>query len=303
MSSLSAHSSQQRLGLLLALIAAMLFSTKPILVKWLYEMGITALPLLWLRFAIAMPLYIGVGIWAWRALPQRPSLLSLLYAALIGLLGYYISSWLDLRGLEYVTAQLERLILYSYPTFVLIFGALFLGIPFKRRYVAALFMTYAGLLLVFGEDATLSDNSADITWGTLLVLCSALTFAFYILFSQKGIRELGSLLFTSVAMTSASIAICVHYALVHGFTLPPMMTPTLWWGSIVLAVMATVIPTFLASFAIQRIGPAQTALSGTIGPVVTTLLAVTLLDEPFTWLMGFGMALVVLGVTRLQKIR
>jgi len=121
------HTNPARFGLLLALSAAFLFSTKPIIIKWLYELGMTALPLMWLRLMLAMPVYIVVGYFSWKRLPVKPSLTQVTQAAGIGLLGYYAASYLDLRGLEHVSAQLERLMLYAYPTLVVIIGALFFG--------------------------------------------------------------------------------------------------------------------------------------------------------------------------------
>ncbi|WP_430461406.1 DMT family transporter [Thalassolituus sp. LLYu03] len=289
-----------RYGLTLALSAAFLFSTKPILIKWLYELGMSSLPLMWLRMMMAMPVYLVVGWIAWRKLADKPALPQMLQAAGIGLLGYWLASFLDLKGLEYVSAQLERLTLYAYPTLVVLLGAAFFGQPFGKQQSIALLLTYGGLLLVFGHDFTLSREQGDVTTGTLLILASALSFALYILFSKKAIAQMGSLLFTSVAMGAAGLATAVHYGLAEGIELPPMNSAR-WSGTIALTLFATVLPSFMVSEAIRRIGPAKAAVSGTIGPVMTTVMAVVLLGEPFGWLTAIGMALVMLGVRRLQK--
>jgi drug/metabolite transporter (DMT)-like permease len=290
-------------GLVLALSAAFLFSTKPILIKWLYGLGMTALPLMGLRLVIALPLYVIVGAVMWGRLAKKPSLRDVCNAAAIGLLGYYLASYLDLSGLEYVSAQLERLMLYAYPSMVVIIGALFFGAKVNRSIIPALILTYAGLAVMYGHDlniAPVGTDPADITKGTLLILASALSFSLYVLFSKKSIARLGSLLFTSIAMGSATIATIVHYAIVEGAVMPDM-TAQIWGGVLILAIMATVVPSFMVSEAIKRIGPAKTSVSGTIGPVMTTIMAIMFLGEPFGWLTALGMALVMLGVTRLQK--
>lgn len=290
-------------GLVLALSAAFLFSTKPILIKWLYGLGMTALPLMGLRLVIALPLYMIVGVVMWGRLANKPSLRDVCNAAAIGLLGYYLASYLDLSGLEYVSAQLERLMLYAYPSMVVIMGALFFGAKVNRSIIPALILTYAGLAVMYGHDlniAPVGTDPADITKGTLLILASALSFSLYVLFSKKSIARLGSLLFTSIAMGSATIATIVHYAIVEGAVMPDM-TAQIWGGVLILAIMATVVPSFMVSEAIKRIGPAKTSVSGTIGPVMTTIMAIMFLGEPFGWLTALGMALVMLGVTRLQK--
>lgn len=292
--------SPARFGLMLALCAAFLFSTKPIIIKWLYELGMTALPLMWLRMMLAMPVYVVVGWLAWKRLPLKPTALQLLKAASTGLLGYWLASYLDLRGLEYVSAQLERLMLYAYPTLVIILGALFFGQQFQRHHIVALILTYIGLILVYGQDLQFATDNIATTKGTLLILASALSFSLYILFSKNAIGNMGSLLFTSIAMGSAALATMLHYGISYGVSLPEMDS-TRWLGTIVLAIFATVVPSFLVSEAIKRIGPAKTSVSGTIGPVATTLMAIIFLGEPFGWLTAAGMALVMLGVSRLQR--
>jgi drug/metabolite transporter (DMT)-like permease len=239
----------------------------------------------------------------WGRLANKPSLRDVCNAAAIGLLGYYLASYLDLSGLEYVSAQLERLMLYAYPSMVVIMGALFFGAKVNRSIIPALILTYAGLAVMYGHDlniAPVGTDPADITKGTLLILASALSFSLYVLFSKKSIARLGSLLFTSIAMGSATIATIVHYAIVEGAVMPDM-TAQIWGGVLILAIMATVVPSFMVSEAIKRIGPAKTSVSGTIGPVMTTIMAIMFLGEPFGWLTALGMALVMLGVTRLQK--
>jgi drug/metabolite transporter (DMT)-like permease len=303
--------SDQQFGLAIALLAATLFSTKPILIKWLYSQGVDVLPLIWLRMAIALPFYLIVGWMSWKRLPQPPAMLDMCKAFAIGLLGYYLSSMLDLYGLQYVSAQLERLVLYAYPSIVVILGILFFGQPFKIRILPPLLVTYLGLALMYGHDLHALGNTtaaADVSKGTLLVMSAAFTFALYLLLSKQGIRQLGSFLFTSVAMSSATLGILLQsfFSAETGKlaeTLLPDYSMTIWAGILALSLVATVLPSFLVSEAIRRIGPERTSMSGTLGPVATTLLAVIFLDESLTLYSIGGMALVVFGVWSLSRVK
>lgn len=291
------------LGFTLALSAAFLFSTKPILIKWMYSYGITSLPLLGMRMLLAMPVYFVIGYVLWKRMENKPSRTIIVKAALIGLLGYYLASYLDLLGLEYVSAQLERLTLYAYPTFVVILGVIFFGNKLDQRIIPALILTYIGIAFLYGHDLNLVSATADqknTTLGTLLILCSALSFALYVLLSKQTISKLGSLFFTCVSMTSASLATLIHYVIQEGAQFP-QLNPQLWIGTSLLVVFATIIPTFMINEAIKRIGPEKVGISGTLGPVMTTIMAVVLLNEPFGLYTAIGMALVIFGVSWLQK--
>lgn len=301
----------QQFGLAIALTAATLFSTKPILIKWLYSLGVEVVPLIWLRMAIALPFYLLVGWLSWRRRDYNPTGSQLTYATLVGLLGYYASSMLDLHGLQYVSAQLERLVLYAYPSMVVILGILFFGQTFKIKILPPLLITYAGLALMYGHDLHAlgkSDEATNVALGTALVTGAALTFSLYLLLSKRSIRDLGSLLFTSVAMSSATIGILLQ-ALISTpagqlqQTLLPDYSLTIWLGIAALSLLATVLPSFLVSAAIARIGPEKTSMSGTLGPVATSLLAVWLLDEPLTLFGVMGMTLVVAGVWLLSRVK
>ena len=300
--SLTSAEKNLRVGLTLAFTAAFLFSTKPIIIKWLYSLGMSALPLMGLRMLIAFPVYLIIGFYLWNRMESKPSGTNLLRASAVGLLGYYLASLLDLSGLEYVSAQLERLMLYAYPSMVIIIGALFFGAKVSRSVIPALLLTYAGLGVMYGHDLQIAPpgtSNADITKGTLLIIGSALSFSLFILFSKRGIAELGSLFFTCVSMASATLATLVHYVITEGMSLPDM-DATRWSGTLLLALLATVVPSFMVSEAIKRIGPAKASVSGTIGPVMTTIMAILFLGEPFGWAAVVGMTLVMIGVSRLK---
>tara|TARA_Y100001934_G_scaffold282048_1_gene394118 strand:- start:1416 stop:2330 length:915 start_codon:yes stop_codon:yes gene_type:complete len=300
--SLTSAEKNLRVGLTLAFTAAFLFSTKPIIIKWLYSLGMSAMPLMGLRMVIALPVYLVIGWVLWKRMEQKPAGKTILRAAAVGLLGYYLASLLDLSGLEYVSAQLERLILYAYPSMVVVIGALFFGAKVSRSVIPALLLTYAGLGVMYGHDLQIAPpgtSNADITKGTLLIIGSALSFSLFILFSKRGIAELGSLFFTCVSMASATLATLVHYVITEGISLPDM-DATRWSGTLLLALLATVVPSFMVSEAIKRIGPAKASVSGTIGPVMTTIMAILFLGEPFGWAAVVGMTLVMIGVSRLK---
>lgn len=299
--SIHTEGSFQRNGLIIAVIAALLFSTKPILIKYLYQLGIEPLPLMWIRMLMALPIYLVVGIYAWKKLPQKPANSQLFKAAMIGLLGYYLASYLDLQGLQYISAQFERVILYAYPSFVVILGALFFQQTFKAKLIFPLLLTYGGLLLMYADDLSVSSISADThQWGVLLILASALSFAFYILFSKKSISTLGSLLFTSIAMASASLAISVHRFVVSGVQLESYSTEV-WFYLAVLSMFSTVLPSFMTSEAIKRIGPQKASMTGTLGPVATSIMAIIFLGEAWSLASIAGMLLVITGIRQLAR--
>ncbi len=293
----------QSLGFFLAFGAAFLFSTKPILIKWLYALGITSMPLMGIRMLLAMPVYLIVGFVIWQRMSQKPDKVTVIKAAGVGLFGYYLASFLDLWGLEMVSAQLERIVLYSYPTFVVVLSVLFFGFRLRSKTLVALLLSYLGIGFMFGHDlqtASIQGNQQGVIFGRVLILGSALSFALFVLFSKNYIEKLGSLFFTCVSMTSASLATLIHYLLVEGVSFPTM-NAKLWVGTLVLVIFVTVVPTFMFSAAIKYLGPEKAGISGTLGPLMTTAMAIVLIGEPFGWMTAAGMALVIFGVSLLRK--
>jgi len=300
--SISASDNQQ--GFTYAIGAALLFSCKPIIIKWAYAYGIDALSLMLLRMSLALPVYLLIGAIIIRKqniqLPPR----QWLTAAFVGLFGYYLATFLDLKGLELANAQLERIILYAYPTFVVILGAVIFKHKVSRQQLGALSLCYAGIICIFLQDLSLQGE--QVIQGSLLILLSALSYAIYMLFSKKHIDQLGSLLFTCVSMSSATLATIVHSTIQLGL-LTPKSENSAWVFSselmglvILLTFASTVIPSFMISEAVKRIGAANAALTGTVGPIMTSIMAVILLGEIFTFYHGLGMVLVILGVSRLK---
>lgn len=282
------------IGFILAIFGTALFSLKSIFIKLTYAEGLDSDSVLMIRMAIALPIYLVVLFWLSRVKTKPEGLRSkLLKITFLGFIGYYLASYLDLKALEMISAQLERLTLFTYPIMVAILGALFFKTPLTRKVLLALVITYSGLLVVFAKEASLSGEQVFL--GTLLVFLAALSFSFYVLFGKQMIHKIGSLWFTSLAMTISSFFVLLHFGLFGDFT-NLTVTPMAWLWLILLAIFSTVIPSFMISEAIAKIGPAQTGIVGMLGPIVTMGLAITILNEPFTVWHALGMVLVIGGV-------
>jgi drug/metabolite transporter (DMT)-like permease len=284
--------------MLLALFGTLLFSLKSIFIKFAYAQGLDANAVLVFRMAIAVPFYLLIlGYLLFKRKHQQdPASLSktvLLHVLGLGFLGYYLSSLLDLLGLEYISAQLERLTLFTYPFWVSIIGYFLFKQPLTKRLIASLIISYIGLWVVMGQELQLTGN--NVLLGTALVLGAALSFSFYVLLSKSMIQKLGSLLFTSLAMSASSLLVFTHGAIQLDFSTLTITTEA-WGWLLLLAVFSTVLPSFMMSEAIQRIGPTQTGIMGTLGPIFTIVLAIYLLDEPISLYMIFGMLMVMCGV-------
>jgi drug/metabolite transporter (DMT)-like permease len=287
-------------GLLLAITGTALFALKSIIIKLAYAYGVDTTTLLTLRMLIALPFY--AGILGWLLLkPQAVKPLPQQWLTLMGLgfMGYYLASWLDMEGLRHISAQLERLTLYTYPIMTTLLGWVFLREKITRQIVLALVLTYSGVLVLYLHEATLSGSNVRL--GVTLVALAAFTFSFYVVFSKRLINLLGSLMFTSIAMLASTLFIFVHFLTTHPLTDLWVLPLPVWGYAVLLSVFSTLLTSFMVSEAIHRIGAAKTSIVGTIGPVFTIGLAVLVLGEPFGWFHLAGMALVMIGVGMLRK--
>jgi drug/metabolite transporter (DMT)-like permease len=291
------HRHARLVGYMLAALGAALFSTKGVVIKLAYEEGIGTETLLALRMALSVPFYAAIGLLAVRdslrkgiALPGGDLVVR---TALVGVLGYWFASYVDFLGLVYISAQFERLILFTYPAFVVLFGALFFGQPIRARTLLGVAISYAGLLLIFATK--LDTVGPDVAKGAALVLAAAIAFALYQLFAKGLIGRVGARLFTCIAMSAAAAAALAQFALVEPLA-SLAVSPKLMAISLFLAIGATVLPSFLLNAALQRISAQANATIGTLSPVVTILLAVAILGEPFGWIDAAGTALVLAGV-------
>jgi drug/metabolite transporter (DMT)-like permease len=208
-------------------------------------------------------------------------------------LGYYLSSYLDFLGLNYITAQYERLVLFTYPFFVLLFGVWFFGDRMVWRVVPAMLVSYAGLLVIFGWN--LAVNPDGLVLGTLLVLGSAITFALYQHLAKRQMLVLGSALFTCIGMSTAALCAIAQNMVLAGPASYLALTPQIWLYGLALGLLGTVLPSFLMNAGMARIGARATSSTAAFGPVVTIIIAVIVLSEPFTLFHGVGTALVLAG--------
>lgn len=276
---------------------ATLFSTKAIFIKLAYQEQANAALLLAWRMLFSLPFYLGVGafaIWQMRRSGQvMPRRRIWGQAFVVGLVGYYLSSLLDFEGLIYITAQLERLVLFTYPIFVMLIGWLFMGQKLRAMGILGAALTYSGLVIVFLTD--LPNGGRNVVLGTALVLGCAITFAVYQLLAKKIISLMGSLLFTAIAMSGSSVACILHYMITQQTTsfAAPARFLALAGGT---ALFATVLPSFLVNAGLSRVSAQTTSMIATFSPVLTIALAVLILGEPFTFADAIGSTMVIAGV-------
>jgi drug/metabolite transporter (DMT)-like permease len=285
------------IGYLLAATGAILFSMKAIIVKLAYALGVDPETLLALRMGFSLPFYLVIGFLAVRRSRHKPavlpSLANTVRVSLIGMLGMWVASYTDFLGLQYISAQFERLILLTYPLFVVLFGAMFFRQPVRARALIALGVSYAGLALIFGENLSLEGK--DVATGAAWVFAAAVAFAMYQLLAKNAIDEMGPRLFTCIAMTGASLAAFVQFFLTHAARDLVVTGPLLFY-SILVAVGATVLPTFFMSAALHRISAQANATIGVLSPVSTILLAALILGERLSTMGILGTLLVIGGV-------
>jgi drug/metabolite transporter (DMT)-like permease len=289
------------IGVCLAAGGAALFSLKGVVIKLAFAEGMGVSELLTLRMAFSLPVYVAIGVYAFLRVKQKPTLKLYAIAAVLGIMSYYISSWLNFEGLRYVSAQLERLILYIYPTLVaLIMWAVYKQ-PITARHVLALVLAYAGVAILFGAE--IGHQGPNALLGGGLIFAGALIYAVYVTASKPVISAMGSTLFTAFAMSAASVAFLGQSSIDITLNGMPAVSTNGLWLSLILAMFCTVIPSFMIAEAIGRIGPGPMSAIGGIGPVVAAWAAVVFLNEPFGWPHIAAMALTIVGVWLLAKPR
>ena len=286
-------STSQRTGILFVILGNILFSAKAIFAKLIYPYGVDATTLMTLRLGFSFPFFAAVAIWSWRRKPGfRLSFRDWRQLSLFAFLGYYGASFLNFLGLKTVSAGLERLILFTYPTIVVVLSSLFRKIPITRQQGLALVLTYGGIGLVLVPGLR---ESTQMGWGALLLLGSSISFAAYLLLVGDTIARLGSILYTSLVLMLAGTMTFIHFTLTRSLTDLewPLEVYLLFLG---LSIFSTVIPVFLISEGIRRLGASNTAIIASVGPVATIVLAFIFLHEPITLIQLAGTALVLVGV-------
>lgn len=287
-------------GFLLALVGTFLFSLKPIVIKEVYQYDIESIQLLTLRMIFALPFYLFVVATIWRSKPHNRQLYSnnIPRIMFLGFLGYYLASFLDMEALQFISAQLERIVLFCFPTLVVLFSKWWLKTELPKNIWWVIGISYCGILMIFGHD--LSNLGSEVAWGTALVFTSAVIFASYVTLSKAIIAKLGSRFFTSVAMLSASLFIFLHFSLVKDWQ--SLLLPIeVYYRVLILAFFCTVLPSFLMSEAIAQIGPERSSVIGTAGPVFTSIIAVIWLDEAFTIFHFVGLCMVCFAIALMGR--
>ena len=288
----AAPAAQLTSGLLLAAAGSIAFSGKAIIVKLAYRHGVDAVTLIMYRMLLALPMFLAMAWWAGRGQPRLQGR-DWLGIAGLGFCGYYLSSFLDFWGLEYISASLERLILYLNPTLVLVLGWLLHRRQISHRQGVAMAISYSGVLLVFGHEVSFAGAHAAL--GALLVLCSAITYAVYLSYSGQMVQRLGALRLAGWA-TSVACVFCITQFLALRPLSSALVSEPVLWLSLLNATACTVLPVVLVMMAIERIGPGLTAQTGMIGPMATLLMGVLILGETFNGWVLAGTALVLGGV-------
>ena len=280
-------------GLALAFFGAIAFSGKAIIVKLAYRHGVDAVTLLMLRMLFALPIFALMAWWASRG--QAPLTRGdWIGVAGLGFSGYYLSSFLDFVGLQYVTASLERLILYLNPTMVMLLGWLLYRRKIRTLHAVGMAVSYCGVLLVLGRE--LSFEGRQVAWGAFLVFASTITYALYLVYSGELVLRLGSLRLVGLATSVACVCCVAQFLLLRPLDAALTVAPAVIWLSVLNAVLCTALPVLMVMMAIERIGPALAAQTGMVGPLSTIIMGALILDEPFTAWIAAGTALVIAGI-------
>jgi drug/metabolite transporter (DMT)-like permease len=282
-------------GIAFALAGVLAFSFRPILIKLAYGAHpVSPTALMFLRMALALPFFAAV---AWWLRGQQPRLGARDWAgiAALGFIGYYLSSFLDFAGLQYVGAGVGRLIQYLYPTLVLLLSFLYLRKRPTSRELGALAITYAGVALVLSDRPGGGAEGRLFLFGALLVFGCALTYAVYLVAGSQLIRRVGSMRFTALTMIVSTAPITVQFFALEPLSALELPAPV-WWYAAIMATFSTVLPVFLVAESLKRIGANQFALIGAAGPVSVAVTSALGLDEPFGPPQAVGAALVIAGV-------
>jgi len=284
-------------GLVLAAVASTLFSAKAVVIKLAYRHGVDPVTLLALRMLFAAPFFAIALVWSSRG---RPALSGRDHARLVlmGVVGYYGASYLDFLGLQHVSAALERLILYLYPTIVVLMSVLFLRRRFTRNDGWAMLLAYAGILSAFWHDIT--AGRGNVLLGAALIFGSALTYALYLVMGGELVHRLGAIRLAAYAILVSTAAVLLQFLLLN--PLESLVQPApVYWLSAVNGLFCTVIPAFATMLAVERIGAGRAAMVAMLGPVATIVLAWLLLGEAASAWGLAGTALVLAGVLLLSR--
>ncbi len=294
------HKRNHYIGILLATGAALGFSVKAIFVKLAYQYHVDAVTMLMFRMMFALPFFI---MFAWleeRKAHKRITRKQLMNITILGLVGYYLSSLLDFMGLMYISAGLERLILFIFPTVVVIMSAVWFGKRIQKEAYIALAFSYAGIVAAMVNDVQISGE--HVLLGSVLVFIATITYSAFLVGSGEIIPQVGARRFASYAMIVSCLAVFIHFGIARSFTAFTQPMAVYGYG-MAMAVFSTVLPSFMLAAAIHRIGASQTSIVGGLGPIATIGMAAIFLAEPLTLMQLLGAALVIGGVFILGKAK
>ncbi len=289
-------------GIVIAFLGAICFSTKAIFVKLAYrDTPVDPVTLLALRMIFSLPFFVvSAAISSSKQANVRFTGKQWIGVAAIGCIGYYVSSLLDFLGLQYVSAGIERLILFIYPTLVLLISAVIFKTKVSRQQWLAILLTYAGLVIAFWGEIEFVTPGPTFALGATLIFCCAITFAVYIVGSGRLIPYIGASKFNSYAMCFACAAVIIHYLIVGKESLFEL-EPRIYFYSVIMAVVSTVIPSYLVSIGINRIGSGNAAIVGSVGPISTILQAYFVLGEPILVLQIAGTIMILAGILMVSR--
>ncbi len=280
------------IGFLFILISSISFSTKSVIVKLVYQLNVDAVTALFLRMGFALPFFLVVFFLKKEKIPLTKK--QILQIFLLGFLGYYLASILDFEGLQYISAGIERLILFIYPTIVLLISSYILNKKISKIEWISLSITYLGILIVFSSNEVPKNTNTYI--GVGLIFICAIVYAIYLIGTGEIIHQVGAIRFTALAMIVACLVIFMHFFMTKEISTLYKLPSQVYFYGFLMGIVNTVIPTFLLSLGIKKIGSGTTAIIGTIGPVSTIFLAWIFLDEKLAWEQWIGTFFVMLGV-------
>lgn len=289
-------------ALIMAATGVVLFSTKAVMVKLAYPYGVDHVSLLVLRMVFALPIYLVIDFF-WNKKPEEVKLGPKDYLGVIiaGVVGYYLASLFDFQGLLYISASLERLILFTYPTIVILISRFILKEQISAKQYIGIGITYMGMLIIFSPQLFISSEG-DFWKGVGLVFLSALTYAFFLVTSGKYIPRFGTVRFTAWSLSISAFCVLIHFGLTTQASILSHPSEVYYLGG-AMAIFATVIPSFLISAAIRRMGASNMSIIGSLGPVSTILLAIVFLGESLDWYQVIGAVVVIGGVLWVSRAK
>jgi len=280
-------------GVFIAIVGIVLFSAKAIMVKLAYEFDVSSLHLLLFRMLFSLPFYIVIALIYRPRQVEKIKNIDYVWILFFGFIGYYLASYFDFLGLKYIKAGLERIILFVYPTLVLIISKIFLKTKITNKQIIAILITYFGVVITFWGEVQFENEK--MLFGGFLIFLSALTYASYLVGSGWLIPKFGVVLFTSYAMIVSSICVIAHYLITDRASITHYSNEVYILGFL-MAVISTIIPSFLVSLAIKKLGSSNFSIIGSIGPISTIVLAYFFLDERLSFLQFIGASIVLVGI-------